>query len=54
MIDVTVLRLWCLVLAAWLQQREVDAVTYLVAENPVLRAQLGRQPLRFTDPQQPL
>ncbi len=51
MLDLTAVRLLYVLLAAWLQQREADAVAYLIAENRTLRAQLGRQRLRLTDAQ---
>jgi len=50
-IDQRALRLLYFLLAAWLTQREADAVAYLIAENRTLRAQLGCQRLRLTDAQ---
>ena len=50
-IDLTALRLLYALLVVWLAQRETDAVTYLIAENRTLRAQVGHQPLRLTDAQ---
>jgi len=39
-IDLTVLHFWCVWLAACVQQRETDAVAYLIVENQILRARL--------------
>jgi hypothetical protein len=50
-LDLTAVRLLYVLLAAWLQQHEANAVAYLIAENRTLRAQLGRQRLRLTDAQ---
>ena len=49
--ELTAVRFRYVLLAAWLRQREADAVAYLMAENRTLRAQLGRQRLRLTDAQ---
>jgi putative transposase len=38
-------------LAGWLQRRQQDVVEFLREENRVLREQLGRRRLAFTDPQ---
>ncbi len=37
--------------AGWLQRRQQDVIEYLLEENRVLREQLGRRRLSFTDPQ---
>src|SRR5688572_15261316 len=50
-IDATAVRFLVFTLAAWLHQREADAIAYLLEENRTLRAQLGRRPLRFSDAQ---
>jgi transposase InsO family protein len=39
--------LW--VLTSWLERRERDVVAYLIAENRLLRRQLGRRRVRLTD-----
>ena len=49
MIDASVLRLLLLVLTGWLDRRERDALSYLMAENRLLRRQLGTRRLRLTD-----
>src|SRR2546425_12530115 len=38
-------------LAGWLNQRQPQNICYLVEENCVLREQIGRRRLRFTDDQ---
>src|SRR5438477_12353081 len=38
-------------LAGWLNQRQHQIIHYLVEENCVLREQIGRRRLRFTDDQ---
>src|SRR5437660_2264662 len=38
-------------LAGWLNQRQHQIIHYLVEENCVLREQMGRRRLRFTDDQ---
>src|SRR5256885_8936672 len=38
-------------LAGWLNQRQHQIIDYLVEENCVLREQIGRRRLRFTDDQ---
>src|SRR5712692_1108796 len=35
--------------AGWLQSHQQQVITYLIAENRVLKAQLGGRPLRLTD-----
>jgi hypothetical protein len=37
-----------LVLTAWLERREREAIVYLIEENRLLRRQLGGRRLRFT------
>src|SRR5262245_28023870 len=41
--------MWLAVLIGWLDRQEREALAYLVEENRVLRAQLGRRRLRLTD-----
>lgn len=50
-IDATAVRLLFFTLAAWLHQRDADAITYLLEENRALRAQIGRRPIRVNDDQ---
>jgi putative transposase len=50
-IDATAVRLLFFTLAAWLHQRDADAIGYLLEENRALRAQIGRRPLRLNDNQ---
>jgi hypothetical protein len=38
-------------IAGWMNQRQQDAVEYLMEENRVLREHLGTQRIRFTDEQ---
>jgi len=38
-------------IAGWLNQRQQQVIEYLVEENRVLREQIGRRRLRFTDNQ---
>lgn len=38
-----------LVLASWLERREREAIAYLIAENRLLRRQLGKRRLCLTD-----
>src|SRR5215467_12624093 len=38
-------------LAGWLNQRQQQVIEYLIEENRVLRQQIGRRRLRFTDDQ---
>jgi len=38
-----------MVLTGWLEQREREALAYLIEENRLLRRQLGGQRLRLTD-----
>jgi transposase InsO family protein len=47
--DVSVLRLLLPCITGWLDRREREALAYLVEENRLLRRQLGRRRLRFTD-----
>ena len=35
--------------AGWLQRHQPQVITYLIAENRLLKAQLGGRPLRLTD-----
>jgi transposase InsO family protein len=48
-IDASVLRLLLAVLTSWLDRREREVISYLVAENRLLRRQLRGQRLRLTD-----
>jgi len=48
-IDLSVLRLLLMTITGWLDRRERDALAYLIEENRVLRRQVGRRRLRFTD-----
>ena len=50
-IDATAVRFLFFTLAAWLHQRDADAIAYLLEENRALRAQIGRRPLRLNDDQ---
>src|SRR5687767_9609914 len=50
-VDPTTVRWLFFTLTAWLQHRDADAIAYLREENRILRAQIGRRPLRFTDDQ---
>jgi len=47
--DVSVLRLLLLVVTAWLDCREREALAYLIEENRVLRRQLGARRLQLTN-----
>jgi hypothetical protein len=47
--DVSVLRLLLLTITGWLDCRERAALAYLIEENRLLRRQVGRRRLRFTD-----
>ena len=38
-------------MAGWLNQRQQQVIEYLIEENRVLREQIGRRRLRFTDNQ---
>src|SRR5215510_803839 len=38
-------------IAGWLNQRQQQVIEYLIEENRVLRDQIGRRRLRFTDNQ---
>ena len=49
MIDPVALQIVLGVLTGWLDRREREAVAYLIEENRLLRRQLGRQRLRFSD-----
>ena len=51
MFGIDPLRLLASVLAGWANQRQQDALEYLREENRVLREQLGRRRIRFTDEQ---
>jgi transposase InsO family protein len=48
-IDPAALRIVLSVLIGWLDRREREAVAYLIAENRLLRHQLGSRRLRLTD-----
>jgi len=48
-IDGSALQLFFVVLTSWLERRERDALAYLIAENRLLRRQLGTRRLRLTD-----
>ena len=50
-IDATAVRLLSFTLAAWLHQRDADAISYLLEENRTLRAQIGHRPLHLNDDQ---
>ena len=50
-IDATAVRLLFSTLAAWLHQRDADAISYLLEENRTLRAHIGHHPLHFNDDQ---
>ena len=45
------LRFLVVALAGWIHQQQRDVIDYLQEENPVLREQLGRRRLRFTNSQ---
>jgi hypothetical protein len=47
--DIAALRVLPLVVTAWLERRERDAIASLIEENRVLRRQLGGRRLRLTD-----
>ena len=49
MIEVSVLRLLLVTIIGWLDRREREALAYLTEENRLLRRQVGRRRLRFTD-----
>jgi putative transposase len=44
-----ILPLLLAMLAGWIQRHQQQVITYLQAENRVLKAQLGGRPLRLTD-----
>jgi putative transposase len=48
-VDASALRVLLLVLTAWLERREREAIAYLIEENRILRRQLGGRRLRLTD-----
>jgi putative transposase len=48
-IDASALQMLLLVLTAWLERREREALAYLIEENRLLRRQLGGRRLRLTD-----
>ncbi len=50
-IDATAGRFLFFTLAAWLHQRDADAIAYLLEENRTLRAQLGHRPLLLNNDQ---
>lgn len=39
------------ILAGWMNRQQQDVITHLLAENHILREQLGGKSLRFTDAQ---
>src|SRR5215831_14953118 len=43
------LQMWLVVLIAWLDRQEREALAYLIEENRLLRRQLGGRRLRLTD-----
>lgn len=45
------LQLLVFILAGWVNRRQQAVITYLIAENRVLREQLGDRRLRLTDRQ---
>jgi len=47
----TSLQMMLVALAGWVNERQLAAIEYLKEENRVLREQLGRKRLRFTDDQ---
>ena len=49
MFDAAALQWVLLVLTSWLERREREVLAYLIAENRLLRRQLGRQRVRLTD-----
>jgi len=48
-IDAAALQMVLGVLTGWLDRREREAIAYLIEENRLLRRQLGKQRLRFSD-----
>jgi hypothetical protein len=40
-----------LMVAGWVNRKQLDVIAYLIEENRVLREQLGGKRLRFTDDQ---
>jgi putative transposase len=48
-IDLSALQLLLMAVTGWLERREREAIAYLIAENRVLRRQLGHRRLRLTD-----
>jgi len=48
-IDAAVLQLLLLAFTNWLERREHEVLAYLIAENRLLRRQLGTRRLRLTD-----
>jgi hypothetical protein len=48
-IDAAVLQMVLAVLTGWLDRQERQAVAYLIEENRVLRRQLGKRRLQFTE-----
>ena len=49
MFDAAALQWLFLVLTSWLERRERDTLAYLIAENRLLRGQLGTRRVRLTD-----
>ena len=49
--NAVLLRFWVLAVAGWIRGGQQDVVEYLVAENRILREQLGGRRLRLTDNQ---
>src|SRR5215471_14020092 len=44
-------RFFLITVAGWMNQHQQHAIAYLVEENRVLREQIGRRRMRFTDDQ---
>jgi putative transposase len=44
-----ILQLLLAMLAGWIQRHQQQVITYLLAENRILKAQLGGRRLRLTD-----
>jgi putative transposase len=49
--SVAPLQFLLLVFAGWVNRRQVEVIEYLQEENRILREQLGRRRLRFTNAQ---
>ncbi len=48
-VDVTSVRFLLAALAGWLNRQQNEGITYLIAENRILRSQLRGRRLRLTD-----